>query len=173
MTMSALGSLLFVFAASLLKEGLAMKTLALTVAILAVGSPTFAADVEDIRKAAIGQWEMDERVEYEGKKLRRVKDIQEKQEIVSSYDEDGKLVLQWQVDYEISVVEDVAVFTFWNARMTYPEKEEPAEWRRSYLFKIQNNKWHEVHNLFLSSGQVPEYNTYTRVKVVVVQSAPE
>ena len=66
---------------------------------------------------------MDKPIVYEGQEYTRIKDVSEKTEKVSTYDKDGKLAWQWQVDYEITIVNDLAVFTYWNMRQTYLRKE--------------------------------------------------
>ncbi len=105
-----------------------------------------------------------------------IKDIKEKQETLSAYDLNGELMYQHTVDYEIKPLEDAWVFEFWNRTIVldkFTKKEEgaaaeetpaePAVERVRYLFKIQNDSWFEVFNLWKETENEPELTVYKRL----------
>ena len=106
-----------------------------------------------------------------------VKDVQENRETLSVYDAKGELTYQHAVLYEIKSMHDLSVFEYWNLEVlvnTQAEEaaaegessenveSEPTPERRRYLFKIQDNRWFEVPNLWAAAEPAPRLVIYER-----------
>lgn len=105
-----------------------------------------------------------------------VKDIKQEQETLSAYDLNGELMYEHTVDYEIKPLGDVWVFEFWNRQVAldkFAAKQddaaaeasdaEPATERERYLFKIQDDAWFEVFNMWTQAVPEPQLTVYKRL----------
>ena len=106
-------------------------------------------ELKTLQKDALGKWE--QQIERDGQSHRLVKELAEQKDVFQ-YAPGGELVYQHVVDYEIKMAGGVAMLQFWNLTGfvgEQPKTEDAAARpeRYRYVFKIQNDQWHEVHGI--------------------------
>ena len=72
-------------------------------------------EMQPLREATLGKWVR--QVQYEGQPHRMVKNIEKDKETLSLYTVSGKLVYRHVVNYEIKLLDKVAIFEFWNLQV--------------------------------------------------------
>ena len=135
----------------------------LTLLVFAMPSAVAAADDSaELLKSIQGEWHRT--VDRDGRKIRIVKAIGSKQETLS-YFIDQQVVYAHQVDFEVQVTEGGNEFSTSNKRVTAgPDAGQQSDEKGSYIFKVDQNKWFEVHRMMPDETGEPWINTYERAK---------
>ena len=122
-------------------------------------------DVNAVRSAAMGKWEQFS--EFQGKTYRLIKDVKEKEETLTLYEVSGEIAYQHVVEYEISLENKLAIFTYWNLRvivntMAGGDSTPADDVRHRYAFRIVNDKWYEAAGMLGDDVGVPLLKEYVR-----------
>ncbi len=105
-----------------------------------------------------------------------VKEIGDEKETLSTFNVNGKLIYQHAVKYSITPLDGLFVFKFWDREVivdTSKTEEEIAATNQEikeatsepirYVFKIQENQWFEVFDLWKDAESTPNLTVYRRL----------
>lgn len=138
--------------------GILLSALALTVQAVAEDF-----DADAVRKESLGKWERF--AEFAGQTYRMVKDIREKEETLTAYALSGEATYQHKVKYEITVQNNLGIFTYWDFTVTIAEPGEntPAkDVRTRYVFRIKDGKWYQTSGMFGETTGTPQLQVWQR-----------
>ena len=114
----------------------------------------------EVLEHAQGTWELT--MENRGQEILSIKEIDGNKETISRYLGD-ELIVQWTVDFEISNANGMNIFTYRNMTFTHgPNEGNTNPGPFSYVFKIHDGEWHEVHGLMQGDSRRPDITVYKR-----------
>jgi YD repeat-containing protein len=112
----------------------------------------------------IGKWERSQNGEG-GKVFRLVKEHQDGQTTVTTYDAAGAVLAQHRSQYKVRKTEDVRVFEYSNVEVTHgPNEGQTAAGPFSYAYRIEADSFYEFGGVLLADSTPPMLLVWTRVK---------
>ena len=140
-----------------------MGRLSVTLLLLLISGSHLVADDDpkDLLTSIQGDWQRT--VERDGTVIRVLKSIGKKQETVRYYI-GQQVVYAHQVDFKVSTTAQGNVFSYDRKTITAgPDTGKSDDEPGSYLFKVQDNTWYEVHRMMPGESGAPWITTYERV----------
>jgi hypothetical protein len=140
-----------------------MLRFASTFLVLFMASSSFAdQDSAELLESIQGKWQRT--VERDGKVIRVVKAVGRKQETIS-YHIGEEVVYAHRVDFSVSVTSQGYVLSYDNKTITAgPDAGKRDNEKGSYLFKVHDDTWYEVHRMMPGETGAPWITTYKRAK---------
>ncbi|MGI9516178.1 MAG: hypothetical protein ACR2NP_03955 [Pirellulaceae bacterium] len=115
---------------------------------------------ERVLGMAQGTWELT--MERGGQEIYSIKEIEGNKETISRY-RDDELIAQWTVDFEVTHANGLNMFTYRNMTFTHgPNEGNTNPGPFSYVFKIHDDEWHEVHGVKQGDSRRPNITVYKK-----------
>jgi hypothetical protein len=111
-----------------------------------------------------GKWERRYKDEA-GNSFHVVKQHQDGQTTLTTYNEKGEVVSQHKSQYKLRKTDEVRVFTYSNIEVTEgPAKGQKSAGPFSYVYRIQDDSFYEVWGVLQGDSSTPTIIVWTRVK---------
>lgn len=111
-----------------------------------------------------GRWERE--AAQDAPYRRASKEINGDKETITFYDADGKVIYQHRVDFKLSKIGELNVFTYSNLQvLDGPNKGQKSPGSASYLYRVRGDKFIEVTGLLPGEGEEePAVTVWTKAK---------
>lgn len=132
--------------------------------VLLWSGPAFAGSVEEDDAASVqGRWQRLTK-DSQGRTVRFEKEHRGRKTILTAFDEAGAVAYSHTSEFELSRSGKVRVFTYFNL-VVAGTKPAGAEERRSYIYKVEGDRFFEVQGLLIGQEKdEPVFLVWDRMK---------
>jgi hypothetical protein len=111
-----------------------------------------------------GMWQIQGRT-ADGKAVRLLKEVDGNSETVTTFDAEGNVLHAHSADFELTKTEHIRLFTYFNYTITDgPGVGTVRRERVSYVYRVEDDRFIEVHGMLNGDRGQPRVNVYVRVK---------
>ena len=111
-----------------------------------------------------GVWQVEGKA-ADGTAVRIVKHVAGESETVTVFDAEGNTVHEHAADFELTKTEHVRIFTYFNYRLTAgPSKGTTRDGRFSYLYRVEGDRFIEIHGILNGDKGPPRVQIWSRMK---------